>query len=236
MFIEGIKQSWPIVAGYLPVAIAFGVSAQSLELSTHVIMLISILIFAGASQFTFIALFAAGTPLLTTILITIGLNLRHLLYGSNLSSAVKNTPRKQRALIAFGLTDEVFATTFSKIKQVPNKQRWLWILGLEVGAYSSWIIGTFIGIKGSDFLLNNFSEVKPMLNFALPALFFSLLLPLINKKTIVVISIAFITALIFALLGHATLGIFIAAFIGPFISIFFTIQLKPNREKIISRS
>ncbi len=230
MFIGGLKQSWPIVIGYLPVAIAFGVSAQSMELSSSIIMLISILIFAGASQFTFIALFAAGTPLITTVLITMGLNLRHLLYGGNLSSMVKNIPHRQRATIAFGLTDEVFATTFSKIKQIPSKQRWSWIVGLEIGAYSSWIIGTFIGIKGSDFLLNNVSEIKPVLNFALPALFFSLLLPLINKKTIIVISIAFTTALIFTLFGHATKGIFIAAFIGPLIGIFMTNAIKTTKK------
>jgi 4-azaleucine resistance transporter AzlC len=229
MFTGGLKQSWPIVVGYLPVAIAFGVSAQSMELGTSIIMLISILIFAGASQFTFIALFIAGTPLITTVLITIGLNLRHLLYSSNLSSEVKNIPNKQRAIIAFGLTDEVFASTFSKIKQLPSKQRWLWILGLEIGAYSSWVIGTFIGIKGSDFLLNNFSEIKPVLNFALPALFLSLLLPLINSKTVFVISIAFTTAFIFTLFGHATIGIFVAAFIGPLIGIFLPAQKKSIR-------
>lgn len=224
MLTRGLKQSWPIVVGYLPVAIAFGISAQSMELSTHIIMLISILIFAGASQFTFVALFAAGTPLITTILITVGLNLRHLLYSSNLSSMLEKLPRRQRAIVAFGLTDEIFASTFSKIKQIPEKQRWLWILGLEIGAYSSWVIGTFIGIKGSDFLLNNFSEIKPLLNFALPALFFSLLLPLINKKTIFVIGTAFTTALIFTLFGHATIGIFVAAFIGPFIGIFLPMK------------
>ena len=218
-FIGGLKQSWPLVIGYLPIAIAFGISAQNIELSSSIILLISILIFAGASQFTFITLFAAGTPLLTTVLISIGLNLRHLLYSSNLAPSVKNTPVKQRLIIAFGLTDEVFASCFNKIKQMPENKRWLWILGLEFGAYSSWVIGTFIGIKGSDFLLNHIAEIKPVLNFALPALFFSLLLPLINKKTILVMALAFSIALIFTLIGHATTGIFIAAFIAPAIAI-----------------
>ncbi len=220
-FIRGLKQSWPLVIGYLPVAIAFGVSAQNIELSTSIILLISILIFAGASQFSFIALFAAGTPLLTTVLITVGLNLRHLLYSANLAPSIKHTSIGKRLILAFGLTDEVFATAFSEIKQMPANKRWIWILGLEFGAYSSWIIGTFIGIKGSDFLLNHIADIKPMLDFALPALFFSLLLPLINKKTIFVIILAFILALIFTLSGHATLGIFITAFISPAIGIFY---------------
>jgi 4-azaleucine resistance transporter AzlC len=219
VFIGGLKQSWPLVTGYLPVAIAFGITAQSLAVSTDIIMLTSLLIFAGMSQFTFIALFTAGTPLMTTILITIGLNLRHLLYSSTLSPEIKNTPIKQRLIIAFGLTDEVFATAITQIKKVPENKRWLWIAGLELGAYASWITGTFIGIKGSDFLLNHVMEIKPVLNFALPALFFSLLLPLINKKTIVVIAISFMTALIFTLFGHAIVGIFIAAFVGPLIGL-----------------
>jgi 4-azaleucine resistance transporter AzlC len=222
MFIAGLKQSWPIIIGYLPVAIAFGVSAQTMGLSSSLIMLVSILIFAGASQFTFIALFAAGTPLITTVLITVGLNLRHLIYGSHLAPFIENISRQQRAAIAFGLTDEVFATTFSKLQDIPNKQRWQWILGLEVGAYSSWVIGTFIGIKGSDFLLNHIAEIKPVLDFSLPALFFSLLLPLLNKKTSGVIIIAFSIALVFTLFNYSTLGIFIAAFVSPMMVLFFS--------------
>ena len=221
-FIGGLKQSWPLVVGYLPVAIAFGISAQNMGLSASIIMLISLLIFAGASQFTFIALFAASTPLFTTVLISIGLNLRHLLYSSSLSSTVKNVRIRHRLIIAFGLTDEVFATTFNQIKQIPEEKRWLWILGLEFGAYTSWVIGTFIGIKGSDFLLNHVAEIKPVLSFAMPALFFSLLLPLINKKTTFVMLIAFVTALIFTLFDYATTGIFVAAFIAPALSLLLT--------------
>ena len=230
-FIAGLKHSWPLVLGYLPVAIAFGISAQNMGLSASIIMLISLLIFAGASQFTFIALFATSTPLLTTVLISVGLNLRHLLYSSSLSSTLKNVRIRHRFMIAFGLTDEVFATTFHQIKQIPEKKRWLWILGLEFGAYASWVIGTFIGIKGSDFLLNHVAEIKPVLSFAMPALFFSLLLPLINKKTAFVILIAFVTALIFTLLDHTTTGIFVAAFIAPMLSLFLSGQKKPCELK-----
>ncbi|MCK5895602.1 MAG: AzlC family ABC transporter permease [Cocleimonas sp.] len=230
MFINGLKQSWPLVIGYFPVAIAFGISAQNTELSSSIIMLISILIFAGASQFTFITLVAASTPLLTTLLITIGLNLRHLIYSSHLSPLVKGMSRQQRAVIAFGLTDEVFATTISKLHDIPNKQRWQWIVGLELGAYLSWVIGTLIGIKGSDFLLDHITAIKPVLDFSLPALFFSLLLPLLNKKTSIVIMLAFIIALIFTLFNYATLGIFIAALLSPLIGLFFSRRNQSNSQ------
>lgn len=231
-FFGGFKESWPLMVGYLPVAVAFGVSAQSLEISSSIILLISVLIFAGASQFAFIALFAAGTPILTTILITIGLNLRHLLYSSNLSPKLENAPLKQRLIVAFGLTDEVFATAFHKLKDIPAKKRWLWILGLEFGAYASWVIGTFIGVQGSDFLLTNVEEVRPVLNFALPALFFSLLLPLLNKKTIVVVAISFVTTLAFTLTGHSTIGIFVAAFLSPILYLFISSKIHNNNKVV----
>ena len=48
---EGFKAAWPICVGYLPLGFAFGVLAQKAGLGPLDIVLMSILVYAGSSQF-----------------------------------------------------------------------------------------------------------------------------------------------------------------------------------------
>ena len=118
-----------------------------------------------------------GAGFLSAILTVLLMNARHLFYGPALSGRLGNrgtgipTP-----LLAFGLTDEVFAAAMSKLGSVPLEQRENWYLGLQLGAYSAWTIGTILGITlGSEFSHMPIF-VREALTFILPALFFTLLL------------------------------------------------------------
>lgn len=227
--LAGLRTSLPLIIGYFPVAVAFGISATSIGLSQLDATLISIIIFAGASQFAFIGLLSEGTSALTAVLVVIGLNLRHLLYSTSISPSLKGVSLKQKFTAAFGMTDEVFASAFSLLKGIPKENRWSWLIGLEFGAYASWIIGTWVGVSSGDLLLEKFGFLKPALAFALPALFLSLLLPMLvsiktsgslfrNRTLITIVSAMFI-AFIANAVGLATLGIFGAALLSPLLAL-----------------
>ena len=227
--LAGLRTSLPLIIGYFPVAVAFGISATSIGLSQLDATLISIIIFAGASQFAFIGLLAEGTSALTAVLVVIGLNLRHLLYSTSISPSLKSLTLKQKLTTAFGMTDEVFASAFSLLKGIPKENRWSWLIGLEFGAYASWIIGTWVGVSSGDLLLEQFGFLKPALAFALPALFLSLLLPMLvsvrtsgslfRNRTLITIVSAMLIAFTANAVGLATLGIFGAALISPLLAL-----------------
>ena len=231
-FLAGLRTSLPLIIGYFPVAVAFGISATSIGLSQLDAMLISLIIFAGASQFAFVGLLAEGTSALTALLIVVGLNLRHLLYSTSISPSLKDMSLKQKLSAAFGLTDEVFASAFSLLKDIPKENRWRWLIGVGLGAYGSWRMGTWVGASSGDLLLAKFGFLKPALAFALPALFLSLLLPMLvsskdgrtlrsffHNRTIITIISAMIIAFGANALGQATLGIFGAALVSPLLGI-----------------
>jgi predicted branched-subunit amino acid permease len=50
-FRDGAKAALPIVLGYLPVGMAFGILAQKAGLTAFEAGLMSLLVYAGASQF-----------------------------------------------------------------------------------------------------------------------------------------------------------------------------------------
>ena len=60
---RGAVAAWPICLGYMPIGLAFGVLAQKAGLSPLEIGLMSVLVFAGSSQFIAVSMLAApGLP------------------------------------------------------------------------------------------------------------------------------------------------------------------------------
>lgn len=197
-FLSGLLASLSIVAGYLPVAFSFGLAAVQAGLSPATTLLTSIIVYAGASQFVLITLLASGAGLLTAIPTVLLMNARHLFYGPALLGRFTGQGTKTHTpLLAFGLTDEVFATAMSKLNSIAPDHREHWYLGLQLGAYSAWVSGTLLGTMLSDSFQDPPIFVREALAFVLPSLFFALLLDsgIRHSARTIVVSVA-VTALL----------------------------------------
>ena len=176
---RGLAASLSIAAGYLPIAFSFGLAAHQAGLDAHVILMSSIVIYAGASQFVLIALLAPGANLLAAIPTVLLMNARHLFYGPALLGRFTDpNNRLASPLLAFGLTDEVFAAAMNKLETIAPAEKERWYLGLQIGAYGAWVLGTLLAIVlGSEFR-DPPVYLSEALSFILPGLFFALLLEL----------------------------------------------------------
>ena len=95
--------------GYFPIAFSFGVAATRAGLTAVEAFALSLIIYAGASQFLALALLTSGAPLLVSAFTLIAMNLRHVLYGPRPDEAAgREASTRQAWAWAFGLTDEVF--------------------------------------------------------------------------------------------------------------------------------
>ncbi len=179
---DGLRASIPIVVGYLPAAVAFGVAARGAGLSTVETVAMSLIVFSGASQFALAGLVAAGTSWLVMAAIGLVLGVRHILYGPSLTPLLGRMGAGRAATAAFGLTDEVFAVASTKLQlQWAPKTKFGWILGLGAGAYVSWATGTWIGAVAGTAVTGALPSLAPALSFALPALFVALLVSLVTS-------------------------------------------------------
>lgn len=176
-FLQGLISSLSIAAGYLPIAFSFGLAALQAGLSPFITILTSVVVYAGASQFVLITLMASGAGWLTSVPTVLLMNARHLFYGPAL---LNRLPRHDHSmpppLLAYGLTDEVFATALSKLDGIPNSSKEAWYVGLQAGAYASWVGGTILGVTLSSSFQNPPVFIEAGLSFILPGLFFTLLL------------------------------------------------------------
>lgn len=76
-FSRGLLDSLSIGLGYVPVAISFGLAAVYADISPWVAVLVSVLVYAGASQFILVSLVASGSAALSIVGIVLLMNLRH---------------------------------------------------------------------------------------------------------------------------------------------------------------
>lgn len=157
--------SLPVLFGYLPVGMAFGVLfVTELDLAWYWALAMSVLVFAGSAQFLSVGLIANQAGLFEVAIAIFLLNSRHIFYGLSLLSTLK-VAGWRRAYTIFALTDE----TYSLITSLPDTrtlhQGDYWRLALLNQSY--WVLGTLMGaLIGSQLTLPDLG-----LEIVLPALF-----------------------------------------------------------------
>jgi 4-azaleucine resistance transporter AzlC len=176
-FWVGVKSGIPIAVGYIPISIAFGLLAKISGIPDTITMLMSFLIYAGASQFIAINLLMLNVPYTEIVIATFILNLRHFLMSATISQRIeKNVSLVWRFLLAFGITDETFAMTSLQKNTLISKY---FILGLNIISFLSWNIGTCIGVFFALVLPN---VLKVSMGIALYAMFIGLIIPSMKKS------------------------------------------------------
>ncbi len=118
---EGVVAGLPLVIGYFPVAVAFGILAKTTGISLMESFLFSFFVFAGASQFMALNLLAVGAGVGQIILTTLLVNFRHFLMSASLTTRITKDMKKWVPLIAFGVTDEVFSVVSFKEEDLTTK-------------------------------------------------------------------------------------------------------------------
>ena len=146
-FTQGLRAALPIAIGYIPVAIAFGILGRTGGLAAGPVVVMSLAVFAGAAQFMAISLIAGGAGSAQIIFAVFLLNLRHLLFSANLARRLPRLSAAVSAILAFGVTDEVFSVASTGPDPRPR-----YLAGLELGAWSAWSGGTAIGYLAGDLL------------------------------------------------------------------------------------
>jgi 4-azaleucine resistance transporter AzlC len=173
---KGIQAGLPIAIGYMPVAFTFGLLAKAAGISLFETVGMSIIVFAGASQYIALSMIAAASGAAELILTTFIMNIRHLLMSASLRERAEDDPKWLRAVYAFFITDE----TFSVAATSPEKKiSGSYLLGLGLVAYSCWVI-----FSGAGYLMGSGlpQSLQASMGIALYAMFIALLVPAAKKS------------------------------------------------------
>jgi 4-azaleucine resistance transporter AzlC len=211
--------------GYLPIGFAYGVLATNAGLSPRNVVLMSLITYAGASQFIAAGLFAAGASPASIVLTTFVTNLRHLLMTAALASHLSGWRWPRLALFGYQVTDETFAVHAVRFAAGPVRP--VEAFCVNVCAQIAWISGSALGVLGGQIL----PDPRPWgLDYALPALFVALLVLQVRPhrevadqenraqdRTGIKLAVAGLggaSAVLFSLLGVDPWGVILATLLG----------------------
>ena len=148
-FKQGLIDGLPIGIGYLSVSFAFGIFAVSGGLRVLEALLISMTNLTSAGQLAAVPIIISGGMLNELIASQVIINLRYALMSVSLSQRLdKTVTLRDRFIIAFFNTDEIFAVSASKPERVGR----VYMYGLAIPPFLGWSLGTLLGALAGDIL------------------------------------------------------------------------------------
>ena len=191
------KDTLPVMFGYIPLGVAFGVLFQELGYAWYLATLMAVFVFAGAAQFMIVSLLAAGVGLFEIVISIFLVNSRHMFYGLSLLKDYGAWGVRKFYLI-FGLTDETYSLlTTMPVPKGLKRQQYYFIVTLLNHSY--WVLGCTLGaLIGTAFEFNSQG-----LEFTLTALFVVLVMEQWKKiKEIMPFAIAILAIFVALLISN----------------------------------
>lgn len=148
-FKRGMKDGIPIFLGYLSVSFAFGIFSVNEGLSILEAVLVSMTNLTSAGQLAGVPIICALGSCAELALTQVVINLRYALMSISLSQKLdKSVKLRERFLIAFGNTDEIFAVAIGNKNDVTTP----YMLGLILLPFIGWTTGTLLGSVAGNIL------------------------------------------------------------------------------------
>lgn len=174
-FRRGFVHGLPFLVILVPFAMLFGVAATEAGLNLAQIMGFSVLVIAGAAQFTAVQLIQDHAPALVVLAASLAVNLRMAMYSAALVPYVGAAPMWQRAIIAYFNVDQTYALAqaeFDRAPDAPLAVKTAYFFGIASSVCVPWYFFTWLGAEFGTRIPPSFA-----LDFAVPIAFLGIIAP-----------------------------------------------------------
>ncbi len=168
-----LRDALPVILGYFPIAVAYGLTARNAGLSFFETVAVSVFVFAGASQFIAAGMIGAAANPVSIVLTVFLVNLRHFAMSFSLRHRFGHVPRILYPFVSFMITDETFSVASSK--KILSAT---YLLVMAFPCYLSWVCGSGVGFLIGELLPHRIAESAEV---TLYAMFAALLVPQAKK-------------------------------------------------------
>jgi branched chain amino acid efflux pump len=177
-FRQGFLAGMPFMIFAIPFATLFGVVATEAGLDVAQTMGFSLVVIAGASQFTAVQLMTESAPSWVVIAAALVVNLRMAMYSASLQPHLGALSFWKRATVAYCNLDQSFAVSIAKYDdqpQMPTQHKFLFFVGAVSPVMPLWILFTWVGAVAGSTIPEWLA-----LDFAMPILFLALVGPMLR--------------------------------------------------------
>jgi predicted branched-subunit amino acid permease len=177
-FWRGFRGGLPFLLVIAPFALLFGVVSAEAGLNLAQTMGMSVLVIAGASQFTAVQLMSENAPAIIVLATALAVNLRLAMYSASLVPHLGHAKLWQRAIAAYFLIDQSYAVCFEEYERrpgTPMREKLIFFAGCILPICSVWYLLTYVGATVG-------SQIPPefALDFALPITFLAMIAPMLR--------------------------------------------------------
>jgi len=172
---EGITASLALVPSVFVYGTVFGGLAVQSGLTMAQVLGMSVLVFAGASQFVAVPMLATGAPAVAIIVTTYVVNMRHYLMAATLAPSFRGFRRAWLALIAHVINDESFAIAVARSRP---PDAWIY-LGSALAICGAFTGGVVVGVSVGGLVER---PERYGLDFAFPAVFLALVAVQLRRR------------------------------------------------------
>jgi 4-azaleucine resistance transporter AzlC len=176
-FRDGYLTMLPLWLGAAPFGVIYAMSAVAAGLTPAQTLAMSLLVFAGASQFTAVGLIAAGAGPLAVTITTLVVNARHLLLTASLMPHLRGVGPWRRLLIAAQLTDESYAVGIKRYLEGRGSAAFQ--IGCNLSLYTCWPLSALAGVLLGSAIPD---PAAYGLDLVFPLTFIGLLVPLLRER------------------------------------------------------
>ena len=175
-FVAGLAEMAPPLVGIVPFGVVCGVASQVAGFNLAEAAGLAAIVFSGAAQILICQLTATQAPVAVIVVTCLVIGLRFMMYSAAMAPYLKAVPPRWRNVLAFGLTDQVFATVIRRFAaDSPAPDRVSFFLGAGVALWACWLLANIAG-----FLAGNVIPATWSLEFVVPLCFVSLLVPALD--------------------------------------------------------
>ncbi len=209
---QGIIDSSPFILVIIPFASLFGVLATEAGLSVVETMAFSIVVIAGAAQFTALQLMQENVPTAIVLISALAVNLRMAMYSASLTPYIGAAPLWQRALCAYLTVDQSYVVGMSKFEREPEMTvpaRVAYFLGAVTPIVPLWYAFTYIGAVLGAQIPESWA-----LDFAIPITFLAMIAPMFRTAAHVIAALVAVVVSLLAAGVPYSLGLIIAGIAG----------------------
>ena len=206
-----------MLLGIVPFGIITGVAMVASGIPPLVAMLMSVVVFAGASMVASAQLLASSAPVLLIILTTLVINLRFMMYSASLRLHFAQAPLGWRLAIAYLTADNVYGLMLARFSEHPDDPGKLeYFLGAGLLVWAAWQVAVLGGI-----LIGAGVPPAWRLEFAAPLAFIAITIPLLRNRAMVAAAVAAAAAVVLTQALPFKLSILLAGAIGIAVGLLF---------------
>ena len=195
--VQGILAGLPFILIIGPFGLLFGVVATETGLNVAETMAMTVLIIAGAAQFTALQLIADQAPVFIILVTALAVNLRMAIYSAALVPHLGAAPLWQRLMLAYVLTDQTYAASSVQYEATPEwpvVDKAIFFAGVAIPIAPLWFLSTWAGAVVGATIPEAWA-----LDFALPICFIAIVAPGLK-------SLAHLAAAVVSIIGALALA------------------------------